>query len=83
MNDDSSDHYILGREIEKAWLIRGEFDKVLVTRGQSCLIYGAITLTAIVFGLLVKAIGVEVDAEVVTVFAAGVFLVGLVLLLSE
>ena len=58
MHDDKGD-YDLGRDIERSWLIRGEYDKVFQARGTAYLIFGGIVLGSIVLCFLLKALGIE------------------------
>jgi hypothetical protein len=58
MQDDKRDDYDLGREIERSWLIRGEYDKVFEVRGTAYLIFGGVVVVSIVLGLLLNALGI-------------------------
>jgi hypothetical protein len=49
----------LGREIERSWLIRGEYDKVFEARGLAYLIFGGVILVSIVLCFLLHALGIE------------------------
>jgi hypothetical protein len=54
MCGDKSD-YDLGREIERAWLIRGEYDKVFEARAMGTLLFGGILLVCFFLGLLIHS----------------------------
>lgn len=54
MNDDND----LGRDIERGWLIRGEYDKVYEARGNAALIFGGVVVVSIVLGFLLNALGI-------------------------
>lgn len=47
--------YDLGREIERAWLIRGEYDKVFEARAMGTLLFGGILLVSFAVGLLIHS----------------------------
>lgn len=55
-NNDDSD---LGREIERSWLIRGEYDKVFQAKADAYMLFGGILLVAIVLGFLLHALGID------------------------
>ena len=55
---DHKDDHDLGREIERSWLIRGEYDKVFDARGTAYLIFGGIVVASIVLGFLLNALGI-------------------------
>jgi len=57
MQDDKRD-YDLGREIERSWLLRGEYDKVFEAQGTAYLIFGGIVVLGIVLGFLLNALGI-------------------------
>lgn len=57
MQDDKRD-YDLGREIERSWLLRGEYDKVFEAQGTAYLIFGGIVVASIVLGFLLNALGI-------------------------
>ncbi len=57
MQDDKRD-YDLGREIERSWLLRGEYDKVFEAQGTAYLIFGGIVVVSIVLGFLLNALGI-------------------------
>ena len=56
---DDKDDYDLGREIERSWLIRGEYGKVFEARGNAYLIFGGIVLISIILCFLLNALGIE------------------------
>lgn len=58
MQDDKRDDYDLGREIERSWLLRGEYDKVLEAQGTAYMIFGGIVVVSIVLGFLLNALGI-------------------------
>jgi hypothetical protein len=58
MQDDKRDDYDLGREIERSWLIRGEYDKVYEVRGNAALIFGGVVVVSIILGFLLNALGI-------------------------
>ena len=58
MQDDKRDDYDLGREIERSWLLRGEYDKVFEAQGTAYLIFGGIVVVSIVLGFLLNALGI-------------------------
>jgi hypothetical protein len=58
MQDDKRDDYDLGREIERSWLLRGEYDKVFEAQGTAYLIFGGIVVMSIVLGFLLNALGI-------------------------
>lgn len=53
MNDDND----LGRDIERSWLIRGEYDKVYEARGNAAAILGGIVIVSIILCFLLNALG--------------------------
>lgn len=55
---DNNDDYDLSREIERSWLIRGEYDKVFEARGTAYLIFGSIRVVSIVLGFVLNALGI-------------------------
>jgi hypothetical protein len=55
---DNNDDYDLGREIERSWLIRGEYGKVYEARGNAAVIFGGILVVSIVLGFLLNALGI-------------------------
>lgn len=57
MHDNKDDD--LGREIERSWLIRGEYDKVFEARGTAYLIFGGVVLVGVVLCFLLNALGVQ------------------------
>lgn len=57
-NDSSDDSF--ARDIERAWLIRGEEKKVSQARGIATLIFGAIVIVAIIAAFIGQALGIEV-----------------------
>ena len=57
MQDDQRDDYNLGREIERSWLLRGEYDKVFEARGTAYLLFGGVVLVSIVLCFLLNALG--------------------------
>lgn len=57
MQDDKRD-YDLGREIERSWLLRGEYDKVFEAQGTAYLIFGGIVVASIVLGFLLNVLGI-------------------------
>jgi hypothetical protein len=59
MQDDQRDDYNLGREIERSWLLRGEYDRVFEARGLAYLIFGGIVLVSIVLCFLLNALGID------------------------
>lgn len=59
MQDDQRDDYDLGREIERSWLLRGEYDKVFEARGMAFLLFGGVVLVSIVLCFLFHALGIE------------------------
>ncbi len=54
MKDDND----LGRDIERSWLIRGEYDKVFESRGTAYLIFAGILVASIVLGFVLNALGI-------------------------
>jgi len=58
MQDDKRDDYDRGREIERSWLLRGEYDKVFEAQGTAYLIFGGIVVVSIVLGFLLNALGI-------------------------
>ena len=54
-----NDDYGLGREIERAWLIRGEYDKVFEGRAIALLLFAGTVLVSLVLGLLIHGLGIE------------------------
>lgn len=54
MNDDND----LGRDIERSWLIRGEYDKVYEARGNAAAIFGGIVIVSIILCFLLNALGI-------------------------
>lgn len=58
MQDDKRDDYDLGREIERSWLLRGEYDKVFEAQGTAYMIFGGIVVLSIVLGFLLNALGI-------------------------
>jgi hypothetical protein len=58
MQDDKRDDYDLGREIERSWLLRGEYDKVFEAQGTAYMIFGGIVVVSIVLGFLLTALGI-------------------------
>jgi hypothetical protein len=77
-NDSNRDDYDLGREIEKSWLIRGEYDKVFEARGAAYRIYGGIVLVSVIVCGLFAALGSDLDADAILLIVGAVFLIGLV-----
>jgi hypothetical protein len=55
---DNRDDNDLGREIERAWLIRGEDHKVYETRGNAAMIFGGVVVVSIILGIVLNALGV-------------------------
>ncbi len=51
--------YDLGRDVERSWLIRGEYDKVFDARGTAYLIFGGIVLVSVILCLLLNALGIK------------------------
>ncbi|MFN4260909.1 MAG: hypothetical protein ACK4RK_16565 [Gemmataceae bacterium] len=58
MQDDKRDDYDLGREIERSWLLRGEYDKVFEAQGTAYMIFGGIVVVSVVLGFLLNALGI-------------------------
>lgn len=58
MKDDKRDDYDLGREIERSWLLWGQYDKVFEAQGTAYLIFGGIVVVSIVLGFLLNALGI-------------------------
>ena len=54
MNDDND----LGRDIERSWLIRAEYDKVYEARGNAAAIFGGILVVSIILCFLLNALGI-------------------------
>lgn len=54
-NKDDND---LGRDIERSWLIRGEYEKVYEARGNAAVIFGGVVVVSIVLGFLLNALGI-------------------------
>ena len=54
-----NDDYDLGQEIERSWLIRGEYDKVFEGRAIALLLFGGTVLVSLVLGLLIHGLGIE------------------------
>ena len=57
MQDDGRDD--LGRDIERAWLIRGEEDKVFRGRAIGHLLFGGMVVVCIIVGLVIHALGIK------------------------
>lgn len=49
----------LGREIERSWLIRGEYDKVFEARGMAYLLFGGVVIVSVILCFLLNALGVQ------------------------
>lgn len=59
MHDNDKDDYDLGREIERSWLIRGEYDKVIQAKGTAYLLFGGLVLVSVILCFLLHALGIE------------------------
>jgi hypothetical protein len=55
---DNKDDNDLGRDIERSWLIRGEYEKVYEARGNAAAIFGGVVVVSIVLGFLLNALGI-------------------------
>lgn len=49
----------LGREIERSWLIRGEYDKVFEARGMAYLLFGGVVIVSVILCFLLNALGIQ------------------------
>jgi hypothetical protein len=49
----------LARDVELAWLIRGQEEKVSQARGLGTLIFGGIVLVSIIGGFIGQALGID------------------------
>lgn len=49
----------LGREIERSWLIRGEYEKVFEARGLASMIFGGVVIVSVVICFLLHALGIK------------------------
>ena len=58
MHDDKRDDYDLGREIERSWLLRGEYEKVFEAQGTAYMIFGVVVLVSIILAFLLNALGI-------------------------
>jgi len=58
MYDDKRDDYDLGREIERSWLLRGEYEKVFEAQGTAYMIFGGIVVVSIILGFVLNALGI-------------------------
>lgn len=58
MHNDKDD-YDLGREIERSWLIRGEYHKVVEAKGTAFLVFVGVFVVGIILCYLVKALGIQ------------------------
>ena len=58
MRDDQRDDYDLGREIERSWLLRGEYGKIFEAQGTAYMIFGGIVVVSILLGFLLNALGI-------------------------
>ena len=56
--DDRQDDNDLGRDIERSWLIRGEYDKVYEARGNASVTFAGVVVVSIVLGFLLNALGI-------------------------
>jgi hypothetical protein len=56
---DKNDDYDLGREIERSWLIRGEYDRVFAARGMAMWIFLGLCVVAAIITLIVDGLGIN------------------------
>lgn len=57
MEDHNDDN--LGREIERSWLIRGEYHKVFEARAMGYLLFGGVLIGGSILCFLLKALGID------------------------
>ena len=56
---DNKDDYDLGRDIERSWLIRGEYEKVVEARALASMIFGGVVIVSVVVCFLLHALGIK------------------------
>jgi hypothetical protein len=56
---DKNDDYDLGREIERSWLIRGEYHKMFQARGMAMWLFLGLCIVAAIITLIVDGLGIK------------------------
>ena len=49
----------LGRDIERSWLFRGEYEKVFEARAVASMIFGGVIIVSVVICFLLHALGIK------------------------
>jgi hypothetical protein len=60
---DKKDDYDLGREIEKAWLYRGEIDKVIAVRGKGMILVGVLVLLSLFSWVIFSVLDIPAEGK--------------------
>lgn len=55
---DKNDDFDVGREIQRSWLLRGEYDKFYEAQGLGYAFSGIVFLVCVVLGTLLKTLGI-------------------------